>query len=227
MEKNIDISALFHEILKKLWLIVLMVVIFAVASMTYTSLAVQPKYKSTTSFFLLTKSNENSQAISYYDVEISTKLVGDCEYIIKSHEVMNVVIKKLDLNMTSSQLASSITVSSSTDTRILEISVVNSDPKLAQSIANEVREVADDRIISVMGIDSVNVVDKATLPSAPFSPNVRNNTIFGGLLGLALSLIIIFLIVICNNDIKTIDDVEKHLGLEVLGVIPSQRHRRR
>ena len=71
-----------------------------------------------------------------------------------------------------------------------------------------------------MDIEAVNVVDYANLPESPKSPNSIKNMIIGGLLGFVLAIGIIVIIYILDDTIKTPDDVEKYLGLSVLGSIP-------
>ena len=52
------------------------------------------------------------------------------------------------------------------------------------------------------------------------SPSIRKNGIIGVLLGVLLSVAIILIAYISNDTVKTQEDVEKYLGLSVLGTIP-------
>ena len=73
-----------------------------------------------------------------------------------------------------------------------------------------------------MGIEAVNTIEEANLPTSPSSPSVMRNTAMGGLLGLVLSAGIIIVIFLLDDTIKTPDDVENYLGLNVLTSIPIQ-----
>lgn len=68
----------------------------------------------------------------------------------------------------------------------------------------------------------VEVVETAVEPRSPFSPSWTLNilaSIFGGLfLGVALAYFIEYM----DTSVKTIDDVERFLGLPVLGIIPQR-----
>ena len=114
-----------------------------------------------------------------------------------------------------------ITVNVETDTRIMEISVTNTDPKLAKKIADKVREVANERLKVIMdGLEPVRSVDEAELPTTPASPNVKRNTMMGFIAGFGISLLVVIILFILDDTIKTPDDIEKRLGVSVLAAIP-------
>jgi capsular polysaccharide biosynthesis protein len=122
--------------------------------------------------------------------------------------------------MTSKELLSKISVSSETDTRVLTITVTDEDPYEACQIANAVRDVAANHIKNVMDIDAVNVVETANIPQEKSSPSLAKNGILGGALGLFLAIAIVLIVYLSNDTVKTQEDVEKYLGLSVLGTIP-------
>lgn len=74
----------------------------------------------------------------------------------------------------------------------------------------------------VQGIGSAQaaMVDRAQVPTVPFSPSVIRNTLLGTLLGLFLGAGIAVLYDRLTNSVKTKDDLREKLGLSPLGVIP-------
>jgi len=135
------------------------------------------------------------------------------------------------LSMNTDELTGMLTVSAITDTRILKITVTNQDPYLARSIAIAVREAASVHIRDVMNIESLNVVEDANLPESPSSPNVTRNALLGGILGIVSSVLILFVVFMLDDTIKTAEDVERYLEVSVLASIPvskavSKRKRR-
>lgn len=122
--------------------------------------------------------------------------------------------------MTADELESTITTSNAENTRIMSISVENEDPELAKEIADALREAASVKIQDIMEIDAVNTIDEASMPQEPSSPSVMRNTMLGGVLGAILAIGVIALIFILDDTIKTPDDVEYYLGLNVLTSIP-------
>lgn len=67
---------------------------------------------------------------------------------------------------------------------------------------------------------NARVVEKAQSSFAPIYPNTKRSVIAAALTGLALSIILAFLLEHLDNTIKTADDVEKRLQLPVLGLVP-------
>ena len=118
------------------------------------------------------------------------------------------------------QLAGKISVSNTSDTRIIGISVEDYDPARAQYIANAVREVAAIHIRAVMDIEAVNVVDEANLPTVPSKPSKKKITGLGFLIGVALISGILVLRFFLDDSITSSEDVEKYLGITTLAVIP-------
>jgi tyrosine-protein kinase Etk/Wzc len=66
----------------------------------------------------------------------------------------------------------------------------------------------------------VNVVDIATMPIRPIPKNEKRFYLLGLLLGLGLGLGLAFFIEFNDTTLKSTDDIEKYLGLPVLGTIP-------
>ena len=124
--------------------------------------------------------------------------------------------------LTSEELAEMITTETPTDTRIMSISVTDDDPKEAKQIADTLRKAVSVQITEIMNADSVNTVEEGNLPTSPSSPNVKKNMMLGALLGLVISMGFVVLISILDDTVKTPDDVEKYLGLNVLTSIPIQ-----
>ena len=71
-----------------------------------------------------------------------------------------------------------------------------------------------------MNIEAVNVVDKAYLPTAKSSPNIKKFTVLGAGLGFVVMCVIFALRFILNDSIRTPDDIEKKLGISCLAVVP-------
>jgi len=71
--------------------------------------------------------------------------------------------------------------------------------------------------------NNVRLVERASIPGAPFSPNLRRAAMLGGMVGLLLALGLAFGLDHINDTIRTPDDVTRRLGLPFLGLIPAVR----
>lgn len=217
-EREIDLGEIVHLLLSKLWIIILSGVVFCLATVMGTMLLVTPKYESTTKIVVLSKQDSNT--LTNQDMQISTSLTKDYVELIKSRTVTEGVIAQLGLDMTHEQLLKKLSVDTPTDTRVVSITIKDTDPYTAAEIANAVRDVASKHIQQVMDIKAVNVVETANIPDKPSSPNTLKRGLIGVLLGILLSLVIVVVVYLMNDTVKTPEDVEKYLDLSVLGTIP-------
>ncbi len=75
-----------------------------------------------------------------------------------------------------------------------------------------------------LGIDSVSsntsLVDRATLPAAPFSPDVKKTVMTGAAFGLIIGMLMLFVREFLDRTFKNQADVEDRLKLPVLGILP-------
>ena len=218
-EIEIDLKQLFFVLLDKIWVILLSGLILALAAFLVTKLMMTPIYSSTASVYVLNRQNSQNTATNS-DISAATSLTKDFETMVTSRTVMEQVIDKLGLDTTYEKLKKSISVNNPTGTRLLYITVKNKDANLAKEIADSVAQTASVQIVELMGMEKVNVVDEGGIAAHPSSPNTGKNVLLGGVIGLFLAAIVVILRFLLDDTIKTSDDVERYLGLSVLGVIP-------
>ena len=223
---EIDLRELFYVLLGRLHVILLAVILGAVTGLFLSVVIMTPKYESSTSIYVLSKQDGN--AITYTDLQTGTQITKDYTELVKSRTVMENVINKLNLNtdyqdmeyLDYKGLADMITVSNKTDTRIITITITDTNPVRARDIADAVREAASDHIKAVMDIEAVNIVDYAEIPQETVSPNVVKNIVLGAMILFVVSCGVIVMWHLMDDTIKTPDDVEKYLSISVLGTIP-------
>lgn len=217
-ENEIDLLDLFF-FLKKRWLMIaLFFVIGAVAGLLYTQLFVDTVYTANTRMYVLNRSSESN--VVYSDFQISNQLMEDYKVLITGENVTKKVISTLGLDMSNRQLAEKITVSAKDNTRVLQISVTDTDPERAKDIANCVREISGEQIRQIMDVDAVNLVYEAEVPQSPSGPNIMKNTALAAFVGLIAIIGVLVVIYLLDDTIRTEEDVERYLGLSTLGVIP-------
>ena len=220
---EIDLMEIFGLMLHRLWLIILCAVAAGAVGYAVSRFVLTEEFESTTRIYVLNRQNDDT--LTYTDVQLGTQLTKDFREIIKSRYVLEQVIDICGLTDTSGSLASRVSVDTQSDTRIVTITVTDTDPAMAQYIANELREAAAERIKSVMDIQAVNVVDEANLPTAPSAPSVTKWTAIGFLLGAFLCMAVVLIQFLLDDTIKTSDDIEKYLGLSTLGMIPMREEK--
>lgn len=221
-EVTIDLMELFSALWAKKTIIILSAVFMALVAFVGTKMFVTPKYTSVTKLFVMAKNDDTSASATYTDLQTGSMLTKDYMELVKSRPVLEKTISVLNLKMQPAELANMISVSTPTDTRIMTVSVESANPKQAKEIADAVREAVSVQIKEIMSVDSVNTVEEGNLPTSPSSPNTMKNMMLGGILGFVIAAGIITLIYLLDDTIKTPEDVENYLGLNVLTSIPIQ-----
>lgn len=216
---EIDLQEVFGLLLHRIWLIAICGLAGGIAAFCISFFLIVPRYESSTSVYILNKNDNNT--VTYSDVQLGTQLTKDYAQLITSRHVLESVISACQLTDTYESLEKRVDVETISDTRLIEITVTDVNPVMAQLIANEIRKIASDRIMEVMDIQAVNVVDEANLPEEPASPSVPKWTVIGLFLGAVLCAMIIIIRFLLDDTIKTSDDIEKYLELSTLAMIPT------
>ena len=89
-------------------------------------------------------------------------------------------------------------------------------------IANAIPKVFTKEVQRITKANGAEVIDTAVLPENPIKPNKLMNVAIATVLGLMISLFVVFLLEYMDNKIKKPEDIEKHLGLPILGVVPKE-----
>lgn len=218
-EYEIDLREIF-DMLKKRWLMIFsMTAVAVIAAGIISFFVMTPIYESSSTLLVNYKQNQET-VMTYNDLTMSQKLVNTYSEIIKSRSVAEAVLQKLDLDLTPDQLSSKITVSKVSDTEIIRVKVQDEDPAMAALIANTVSEAFKKEVKSIMTVDNVSTIDTAVAPENPVKPNKLMNIAIAGVLGVMVSVGLVFVLEFLDRTYKTPTDVERHLGLPIIGAIP-------
>lgn len=219
---ELELREIFRVMFKRFWIIALLTA-FTAGIAAYASFYVlDPVYESNTTLYVLNKQSDAQAVIAYNDMLVGQQLVKDYRELIKSRTITTTVIQELELkDVKPEQLADRITVSAKNDTRVIEIKVQDTDPTVAQKIAEKVSNVFMEKIKNIMQVENVDVIDQPQLPDEPVKPRPLMNIALGLFAGFLLGLGLVFLIEYLDDTIKTSEDVERYLQLNVLGTIPT------
>ena len=217
-ETEIDLIDLAWALLDKIHYIVLCFLIGAVIMNAYSYFLVRPTYKSTAKMYVVSASKNS--VVDLDALNIGTSLTADYEQLMLSYPVLEQVINKLNLDMDSDTLAKMITLENPTDTRILNINVVSTDPKSARDIANTLMDVSVDYLPKTMSTNAPNVAQKAKLTDHKDGPSYTKYTVIGALAGAFLYCMYLVVKYLMDDTIHTADDMEKYFDIVPLAVIP-------
>ena len=216
-EVEIDLLEIFYALKKKILLVLMVALVGGCIAAAYTQFLMTPIYSSTSSILVLSK---ETTLTSLADLQLGASLTSDYTVLITSTPVMEQVISDLDLDMTAEQLKESVSINNPTDTRILEITVNNTDSKMAKKIVDEIANVSSSYIGDKMEVIPPKIIEVGKIATVRTSPSVKKNAALGFLLGFLACAAIVVVYAVMDDTIKTEDDIEKYLGMTTLAVLP-------
>jgi capsular polysaccharide biosynthesis protein len=217
LEQQVSLKYFLSEILDK-WYIILLITLISVAiQFIDAKYFTTPTYDSTAKIYIM---NKQSESVSSADISISTYLAKDYEELIKDKVILEEVSKRLGGVYSAKQIKRCLGINNPESTRILEITVRTGNANNSKKIADCICQVAQEKIVELLGIDRVTILGEGYLNTRPSSPNIQNRVLLGFLIGMAISLITIAFFCFSNSKIKSEQDVNNMLNLSVLATIP-------
>lgn len=195
---------------------------FVIGSLVYSCFVVTPLYDSTGKIYIM---NKASESISTSDISVSSYLTRDYENLIADRAVLDEVAKKLDYKYSCKEIERAVSLVNPDNTRFIEITVRTPSANDSKIIVDTICEVAQEKIIELLGIDRVTIIRQGSVPKTPSVPNVCGNVYKGIVAAVLCYIAVIFVLHLFNDKINNSDDVEKYLGISVLGNIPCNKSR--
>lgn len=220
--KEIDLKEIAIAIWHKLWLVVLCAAIVGAAVFAITVNFIQPQYRASVSIYVNnTTQPQGSTGITAANLSASQRLVTTYITILKSDTVLEKVAQEAGGNVSVSAIRRMMTAQSLEETEVFQVSISHANPQTAADIANAIAAVAPEEISYFVDGSSTKIIDYAKVPTAPYSPNIMQNTALGVCAGILLAVVTIILQVVLDVRIKDEADLEQISAAPVLGVIPS------
>jgi capsular polysaccharide biosynthesis protein len=215
----VTLIELFKLLRKHLKLVIILPVLFALATGVYAYAAMPNQYTSTVSMYVLTKtSTSNDQGISNSDLTASQLLTNDVASLIKSDHVQQDAANQLGMATLSDY---KISVDSETTTRVITLSVTGTDAARTADVANQLAASTDSVAREVMNVESINVVDQAIASPAPSGPPRAMYVAVAFLLGLFVAIAIVVIADMVNTRVRSSEEASELLDdLPVIGRIP-------
>lgn len=220
MEDEIDLKELFSIFWSKKLQIFMIIVLFVALGIFYTMYLVKPDYKSSTTL-VLTKNTTDNETITQSEVNLNQKLVATYTTLIKSDNVLRQVIHNLGLNIDEEDLRKSVSVSLVNGTQLIEVCVTNEIPENARIYASEITKVFIKKVKDIYKIDNISLIDEAKIESTPYNVNHVKDIVVFTFIGLVVAFVYIFIENLLDTTVKTVDEAEKRLNLNVLASIPN------
>lgn len=216
-EETIDILDLIKMLWKKLPMLIAALLAGALVAASYTIFFVTPMYKASSMIYVYSKT---TSITSLADLQIGSQLTVDFQIIASTRDVVEAAAKDVGITDPYEVVVKKISVTNPQNSRILTITVTDSDPELATRLCNALSYQLRLRIAEVMNSDVPSTVERAVVPVDPSSPSLAKNTALGGMGLLVLVAAVYVVSYLLDDTIKSEEDVEKYLRQNVIAVIP-------
>ena len=217
----VTIIDLWYIFVHRLWVMALAAVVAVGGLFIINRVTFVPAYSSTATLYILRQNEATATGNSDSDFSLALKVVNDCDYLLKSHSVLDEVIQELNLETDYKTLSKSISTSNPENTRILEVTVESDSPENAKRIVDAICEIGQEQITEAMGFQQVNLYEHGTLNDKPCNATSMTTYMLVGMIAAVLVYSIYLIIYLLDDRIRTEEDIERYLGLSVLGDIPN------
>ena len=219
-EQVISLSEIF-EALKKRWIMIVAITLTAtIISGVISFFVIDPVYEASTKVFI-GKEESDDAAYNSSDINMYQQLLQTYAQAIKTKDLVNRAISGLSYDeLEASSVVDALTVNPISSTQILEIKYKSKDAEEAKDV---LKGVTDEFIVTAKELvpnGNVRVIEEVELPQNPVSPNKKMNIAIAFLVGLMVSVGLVFLLEYLDNTYKNKEQLEKDLGIPVLGAIP-------
>ncbi len=217
-EDAIEFGKIFGMLLDHVQYIILCFLVGALLFNAYAYFMKHPTYQSTAKLYAVSASED--AVVNFADLNIGQALTKDYEELIYSYPVMEEAIDKLNLDMSSDDLAKMIEIENPEDTRVLRITTTASSPKMAQKITNTLVESLRNYLPRAMSTTKPNIVQRGKLEEKKVGPSYLKYTLIGGILLAGIYCIVLIIRFLLDDTLKTAEDIENEFGFAPLTIIP-------
>ena len=201
-EQVISISEIF-EALKKRWILIVSITLVAtLISGVLSFFVIKPTYETSTKVFI-GKEESNQEGYNTNDIQMYQKLLQTYAETVKTNEVIQAAINSTNADLSVKDVKDSLTVTPISDTQILQIKYQNKSPEVAKEILENVTNEFVVLAKELVPNGNVRVIEAVQLPENPVAPNKTMNVAIAFLLGLMVSVGLVFLLEYIDNTFKT------------------------
>ncbi len=220
-EQEIDIIQILKQLAKKLWLIVLVGLIFGGAVFAGAKLFIKPTYRSGFTAYVNNKqSKENTDFLTSSDVSASKQLVLTYQKILTSNTILTAAADSLELDVSYSRLQSLVSTEVKDDTEIISVYVVDTDPEFAYKYAEAISNTAPQYMAQIVEGSSMKIIDKPEFSDKRYKPSYVRYGAVGFFIGALLVIVWLIIRHFMDDTVKSESDIEANFSIPILGVIP-------
>lgn len=221
MEESLSLKEFLNIIIRRRNIIIIITILSTVITGIINFYVLPPIYEAKTTI-IIGKSEQETNEYRYDDIMMYQNLVKTYAEIAKSDTVAikTIDVLKNSIKLDMDEIKEDVKVTFKEGTQILNITVQRKDPKQTIYIINSYVKAFIEESDRIILNGKIEIMDRATLPEKPVKPKKLLNITIAFFMGLIACVGVIFIIEYLDDTIKNETDIEKYLGLPVIGVIP-------
>lgn len=220
-ELEINIIPLLKELLRKLWLIVLVGLIIGGAVYVGAKVFIKPSYRSGFTAYVNNKQGkQNTDYLTSSDVNAAKELVLTYRSIITSNTILTAAAESINIDLSYDSLAKRVSTEIKNDTEIISVYVVDTDPQFAYDYAQAIAKTAPAYMSQIVEGSSMKIIDVPEYSEKRYKPSYLRYGIIGFLIGALIVIVFVIIRHFMDDTVKTEGEIEDKFALPILGVIP-------
>ncbi len=224
-----ELRRYFNLIRRRLALVIVAVIVGGVAGFISTSRT--PVYTATATIYVGSLNISGDQSQLYAETGLN-EVVATFAQMIPSPVIAQKALEKTHLNGQAGAVAASTTATVVSGTNLIDVSVSDSNSRDAIRLANGVSNAFVSQIADYQSGGGTVSTGQGAVPNEPAyvfqnatatsmaSTGVTKKVLLGVGLGLLASILLILLLDYLDLTIKSPEELEKRVGLPVLGIVP-------
>lgn len=221
---DIDLVEYFYRLIENLKFIILAGLLCAILTGLYTFYLVKPQYATTAKMYLV---NTEKSIISISDLSYGASMASDYIEIFKLKSMKERVLDYVGKENEDAIKGAKISVQLISGTHMLYVTASSTDPEGAMIAANAYATVGGDFIEEKMKSEHPTIMELASVPSVPYSPNLSKNVIYAFVVGIVLACGILFLYMLFDDKIKSAEEITKRYNIPLLGMIANKKDKKK
>ncbi|WP_136604501.1 YveK family protein [Paenibacillus dokdonensis] len=225
-----ELKLMIQMLRKRLWLIVIFVVICTAGAGLYSKYMITPKYEAS-STLIVNKMNldqEGARGLDLNEITSNIMLINSYKVIITSASIMDKVVQQHpDMQITSTELIDKLQVITAQNSQVITLKMKDPSYDRAMKIVNAVSQVFKEEIPRIMKVDNITLLDNAKPQKnpVPVSPKLKVNVALAFAASFLLVVGIVLLLEYLDDTVRNEYDVERYLELTTLGAIRKMKKR--
>lgn len=220
-EVQISVIDIINMMLAFWWIIAIMAIVVGGGTYMYSKLTSVDKYESNLMLYIDTQTEQTTDDVNTVSLQGAQKLLPTYIKVLESTPFLEDVSDDIENKYSAATILDMIHYEAVEETNIIKLTVVSTDSHDAYILAKSIMRNAPDKITQVFEGGSVKIIEYPKEASSPITGNDLKLGIIGFVAGIAIAVLIIFLINLFDTSVKSSEELTKKYGFPILGEIPN------